>query len=63
MALYPLVWTPCGKALCDSRVNQAIVLTGRPGSGKTMAFGHLLDFLVQTAGPGDGEPPEEQTVT
>jgi hypothetical protein len=38
------------KSLADKHCNQAIVLTGRPGCGKSQAMAHCLEFYLQTAG-------------
>jgi energy-coupling factor transporter ATP-binding protein EcfA2 len=42
------------KTLTEQKTSQAILLIGRPGSGKSKAMHHLLGFLGHNAGSGDG---------
>merc|ERR1712054_289765 len=44
------------KELTEMKKSQAIILTGKPGCGKSQAMEHLLAFLSQTAG---SEPVDE----
>jgi len=41
------------KRMCDDRHNQAVLLIGEAGSGKSQALTHILDFYVATCGSGD----------
>lgn len=55
-ALPPHIFNVGAKAyaqLMNKKQSQTIILLGEPASGKTQAFGHVTQFLVQTAGEGD----------